>query len=338
MAKGLDIGTCFLVCASKDPKDPKSEIQINSVRDAFLDIEAEQSVLNMLKMSNISYVPGSDNNVFITGDSALSMANMFKKEARRPLSKGIISAGDLDAERILVTLIKSILKEPVVENEVCYYSIPAKPVDRENINITYHEEILRRIISNCGYKAVSLNEAAAIVYANCGKSGFTALCSSIGAGMCNTSIVYKTLIGSSWSISTAGDWIDENAAKAVGSTATRLMSIKEKGINLLDPLEGDQKYLREREAIIVYYKNLIRNIIESVKREYKKDNSKIELPEDIPWIISGGTSLAKNFIELFKIEVNKVKDSLPVRVSVVTSASDPLNDVAKGLLIAAMND
>jgi actin-like ATPase involved in cell morphogenesis len=338
MAKGLDIGTCWLVCASKDPKNPQAEIQINSVRDAFLDVEAEPSTLNMLKMSNISYVPGADNNVFITGDSALSMANMFKREARRPLSKGIISAGDLDAEKILITLIKSILKEPAVENEICYFSVPAKPVDRENINIIYHEEILKRIINGCGYKAVSLNESAAIVYANCEKSDFTAICSSLGAGMCNTSIVYKTLLGSSWSISTAGDWIDNNAAIAVGSTATRLMSVKEKGINLLDPTEGDPKYLREREALIVYYKNLIRNILESVKREYKKDNSKIELPNDIPWVISGGTSLAKNFIELFKTEVNKVKGSLPVRVSEVVAARDPLNDVAKGLLIAAMND
>ena len=114
MAKGLDIGTCWLVCASKDPKNPQSEVQINSVRDAFLDIEAEQSVLNMLKMSNISHISGEDNNVYIIGESALSMANLFKREARRPLSKGIIAAGDLDAEKILVTLIKSILKEPAV--------------------------------------------------------------------------------------------------------------------------------------------------------------------------------------------------------------------------------
>lgn len=336
MAKGLDIGTCFLVCASKDPKDSKSEIQINSVRDAFLDIEAEQSVLNMLKMSNTSFIQEKDD-IYIIGETALSMANMFKREARRPLSKGIISAGELDAEKVLAILLKSILKEPKVEKEVTYFSVPAKPVDRA-LDIVYHEAMFKKIIESFGYRAVAMNEAAAIVYANCEKENFTALSTSCGAGMINTSLLYQTMIGMSFSISTAGDWIDDSAAKAVGTTATRIMTVKEKGIDLLNTSEGDPKYLREREAIAIYYKNLINRIIASVKNEFKKDQSTIELPNQIPWIISGGTSLAKNFIELFKIEFNKVKIDFPINISEIRAAADPLNDVAKGLLIAAMND
>jgi hypothetical protein len=183
-----------------------------------------------------------------------------------------------------------------------------------------------------------MNEAAAIVYANCSTSGFTAMSSSFGAGMVNTAIVYQTMVGMSFSLSRSGDWIDSSAAKAVGKTATQMMVIKEMGVNLLDPTEGDPKYIREREAIIIYYKNLIRSILDGVRREFKKDNSKITLPSDIPWVVSGGTSKAKNFLELFKQEFEKERATFPLNISEIRMASDPLNDVAKGLLIAAMND
>jgi hypothetical protein len=336
MAKGLDIGTSFLVCASKDPKNPQSEIQINSVRDAFLDIEAEQSVLNMLKMSNTSFIQEKEY-IYIIGETALSVANMFKREARRPLSRGIISAGELDAEKVLIILLKSILKEPSVEKEVCYYSVPAKPIDRD-VDIIYHEAIFKKIIESLGYKAVSMNESAAIVYANCELEEFTALASSWGAGMINTSLLFRTMVGMSFSISRAGDYIDSSAAKSVDTTATRIMTLKEKGVDLLDPNVGDPKYIREREAIIFYYRNLINQVINGIKKEFKKDQATIELPAQIPWIISGGTSRALNFLEFFKQEFNKIRDTFPINISEIRMARDPMNDVAKGLLIAAMND
>jgi hypothetical protein len=79
-------------------------------------------------------------------------------------------------------------------------------------------------------------------------------------------------------------------------------------------------------------------VIDSIKREFKKDNGKIELPDQIPWIISGGTAKAKNFLEFFKQEFEKERDNFPISISEIRMASDPLGDVAKGLLIAAMND
>jgi hypothetical protein len=116
------------------------------------------------------------------------------------------------------------------------------------------------------------------------------------------------------------------------------MTVKERGVNLLKPEEGDPKYIREREAIVVYYRNLINQVINGIKKEFKKDQATIELPAQVPWIISGGTSKAINFIEFFNQEFNKVKDTFPISISEIRMARDPMNDVAKGLLIAAMND
>jgi hypothetical protein len=158
-----------------------------------------------------------------------------------------------------------------------------------------------------------------------------------GAGMTNTALVYRTIVGMNFSVSKCGDWLDSSAATAVGKTATQIMTIKEKGINLLNPEDGDPKYIREREALIVYYRNLIHYVIDSIKKEFKKSNGSIELPDSIPWIISGGTAKAKNFLEFFKQEFDKVKDGFPINISEIRMANDPLNDVAKGLLIAAMN-
>ena len=77
MAKGLDIGTMNIVCASKDVKNLQTEIQINSVRDAFLDMEADPTVLNMLKMGNVSFIQ-EDSHIYVLGETAINMANLFK--------------------------------------------------------------------------------------------------------------------------------------------------------------------------------------------------------------------------------------------------------------------
>jgi actin-like ATPase involved in cell morphogenesis len=336
MAKGLDVGTGNLVAATKDPGNKEAQVKVDSIRDVFLDIEYDPSHINMLKMSNISYVVEGDS-IFIVGEPAMNIANLLKREARRPLSKGVISAGELEAEKMLMILLRSILKDPQVEDEVVYYSIPGNPVNSD-MDVLYHKEMFRKMIEKYGYKATAMNEAAAIVYSNCAAEGFTALSSSFGAGMVNTALLFQTMVGMSFSMQNSGDWIDSSAAKAVGSTATRIMSIKERGVNLLDPTEGDPRQLREREAIVVYYRNLISLMIDSVKKEFKKGSGSIELPDSIPWVVSGGTALAKNFLKFFQQEFDRVRDTFPINISEIRMANDPLNDVAKGLLIAAMND
>jgi hypothetical protein len=336
MSFGLDIGTSFLVSATKDSKNDDSPVEVKSIRDAFLDVDADQSIINMLKMSNFSYIQEEDN-IYIIGEPALSIANLLKREVRRPLSQGVISSGEYDAEKMLIILLKDILKKPSYDNEPVFFSIPAESIDKD-MDVVYHEAIFKKIIESFGYRAVSMNEAAAIVYSNCASNGFTAMSSSLGAGMVNTALVYQTMVGMAFSISRSGDYIDQSAAKAVGSTATRLMSIKEKGVNLLDPTDGNSKQMREREAIIVYYRNLIHYVINSVKKEFKKEDNKVELPDEIPWIISGGTAKAKNFLEFFKREFEKERNSFPIGISEIRMANDPLGDVAKGLLIAALND
>jgi hypothetical protein len=60
------------------------------IRDAFLDLDMEAK--RSLKMSKVDFIE-QDGTLIVIGDSALTMANLFKREARRPLSRGVISAG-----------------------------------------------------------------------------------------------------------------------------------------------------------------------------------------------------------------------------------------------------
>ena len=155
--------------------------------------------------------------------------------------------------------------------------------------------------------------------------------------MVNTALVYQTLVGMSFSTVKSGDHIDSGASHATGNTASKIMAIKEQGVDLLNPEAGDPKHTREREAIAVYYKNAIHNAVESIKNEFKKTKGAVEISDPVTWVVSGGTSKAINFIPFFIQEFESMKKGFPIPVKEIRHASDPLNDVAKGLLVAAMN-
>jgi actin-like ATPase involved in cell morphogenesis len=338
MAKGIDIGTCFLVGASYTDGTEMASVNIRSIRDTFLDMDNETPLRNMLKMNKVPFIE-KDDTLYVLGDSALPIANILKKEVRRPLAQGVISSGEREAEKILILLLKEVIGAPQQEGEVVYYSVPAAPIDKD-ADIVYHEAMFKKILESFGYRAVAMNEAAAVVYSNASEEMFSALGLSFGAGMTNAALLYRTVPGMKFSVARGGDWIDAGAAKATSRTSAHIMTIKEQGIDLLDPTKNDkgevlgEKNLREREAVVVYYRNLIHYVVENIKKEFRKSESSVQIDAPIPIIVSGGTAKAGNFLPFFKQEFSKIKD-FPFEVSEIRMAGDPLSDVAKGLLIAA---
>ena len=331
MSIGCDIGTCFLVSASQDNN---RQIQYKTIRDAFIDMENEPQTKQMLKLSHTNFIETEDK-IYVIDSAAVTISNIFKKEARRPLSKGVISPGELEAEKILLVLIENILGKATVPNETCFYSIPGNPIDH-SMDVVYHAAMFSKLIGSLGYKPISLNEAAAISYSNAAKENFSSLSLSFGAGLVNVCLMFQTMVGMSFSIVGSGDFLDEAVARATGTTASRAQIIKERGLNLLDPSEGDPKTFREREAFVIYYKSLILRVLDSIKNEFLKHRD-IDLPSSVPIILSGGISLAKGFKDLFEAGFNSVKDKFPFLISEIRMATDPLNAVAQGLLVAAMN-
>lgn len=324
---GLDIGTMNIVSARK----VESKTVTIAVRDAFLDLEADAK--RSLRMSNVDYIrkEGSDD-IIVIGEGALTMANLFKREARRPLSRGVISAGELDAQWILSQLIKRVIGVPRTAREFCFYSVPAEPVDNPGQDIVYHTEVFRKILDEHGYLGQPTNEAMAIIFSQCAQEKFSGLSASFGSGMVNVALAYQANAGMEFALSRAGDWIDQQAARAIGKTASQMCAIKERGLDLRKP-EG-----REQQALATYYRSVIEYCFQRITTEFKKVANTIDLPEAVPLVVSGGTTKAGGFMDLVEEEFEKVRRKFPIEISEVRHATNPLTAVAEGLLVLAQEE
>ena len=321
----IDVGTMNLVSARRTSKG----IETRRMRDAFLDLPSESK--KMLRLSGVSYVDRGDE-ILILGDAALDTANIFGREARRPLSGGLVSATESDSLEVLGLLVQNVLGAPKEQGEHCYFSVPAAPVDLVGRDVVYHKGIFDRIVTECGYTAHSGNEAMAIIYAETAKEGFSGIAISFGSGMSNVALAMNTIEGLAFSIGRGGDWIDSGASKSVGSTQARMCSTKEKGFDLNNPENRDQ------EALAFYYKNLIEYVLDQIALQFKTIEGKFSLPKPVPIVISGGTSLAGGFLDFFTKVFEKKRKKFPINVSEIRAASDPLNAVAHGLLIQALQE
>lgn len=323
---GLDVGTMNFVSARRT----SSKVSTSRIRNAFIDLPPENK--RMLKISNTSYVE-IDNKLLVVGDEALETANLFNREARRPMSGGILASGEIDAQQVIGLMMKHILGDPRKPQEKCCYSVPAAAVDVMGSNITYHSKILGKILNEIGYSAEPVNEALAVIYSDGAKSNFSGLGISFGSGMTNVCLSYNAMSALEFSVARGGDWVDSGAAKAIGTTSAKICSIKESGIDITNP-SG-----RESEALAVYLENLIDYSISAVISQFTKSKNEISIPKPIPIIISGGTSLAKGFLEKFSERFEQYRARFPVPISEIRAAQDPMTAVATGLLVyAGMED
>jgi hypothetical protein len=96
---------------------------------------------------------------------------------------------------------------------------------------------------------------------------------------------------------------------------------------------------RDEEALALYIRALIKYVLENIAIQFKKVQSSLNLPEPIPFIVSGGTSRAGGFMEVFNEEFDAVKKrGFPIQISEVRAAKDPMTSVAEGLLVLAMEE
>jgi hypothetical protein len=323
---GADIGTMNLVSARRTEKG----VATKRMRDVFLDLPI--SVRKRLILAKTSFVE-RDDEVLLLGDAAMEIANVFGREARRPLAGGLISPSETESLEVLGLLVREVLGEPAEEGEICYFSVPAPPIDRPEKDIIYHQGVFERIIEECGYEPYASNEAMAIVFSECAAEDFSGVAMSFGSGMTNVALAINTIEGLSFSVARGGDWIDRGAAENFeGSTQARMCAIKEAGVDLMAP-EG-----REQEAISFYYKALINYALDEIAKRFREVQGRFALPKPIPIVVSGGTSLATGFMELFDKVFKRKRKRFPIEVSEIRQATEPLNAVAYGLLIQAIQE
>jgi len=322
---GLDCGTMNFVSARKTGKN----IGIKRIRDVFLDLQPEHK--RMLKLSNTSYVE-LDGNLLVIGDAALDCANLFNKEARRPMSGGILNPGEVDAQRVVGLMMREVLGSPAVSQEKCCYSVPALALDVRGSDVTYHRMILGKILRELGYAAEPVNEGLAIVFSECAAENFSGIGISFGSGMTNICLAYNALPALEFSVRRCGDWVDDSSAQTVGSTAGKMCAPKDSGIDINSPAN------REQEAIAFFVESLIDYALKGIIDHFHHVKKEILVPREVPIVVSGGTSLAGGFLEKFKARFSALERGFPVRISEIRHAADPMTAVATGLLMFSQMD
>ncbi len=324
--KGVDIGTAFI----KSAQEVKGKVIVKSLRNAFSELEHTAFTKKLLDNSNIKYIVKEDK-LYVVGDEALEFANIFKKETRRPLSKGIISATEEDALPMVELLIKSVVGESIYNGETIYYSIPSNPLDAD-FNIIYHERILNGFLKSLGYKPKPINEGEAVILSELANEGFSGLGLSFGAGMVNVCLSFMSVPMLNFSLTKAGDWIDQQVAIVVNETASRVSSIKESSFDL----SKQEGWTKTEKVLSIYYTYLIEYVIENIKQEFSKQKVVPRLTKPISIVLSGGTSLSQGFADRFRQILEQLK--FPVPVGEIKMASQPLKSVSKGALIAAIDE
>lgn len=323
--KGLDVGTANLLSAVQDYE---GNVIIKAQRNAFIDIEQNDFTRNMLTKMDVQYVV-LNNRMVVIGDPAFDLANIYNRETRRPMQDGMISPKEADALPIERLLIDRLLGSPNLQNEVCYYSVPADPIDFE-MNVIYHKGIFNELLRKLGYKPKDIIEGHCVVLAELDEDDFTGIGISCGGGMFNICVAYRTLPALSFATTRGGDWIDRNVAKVLGIKASRATAIKEKGVDLRNPRT------REEQAIDLYYRELIRYALQEIKKRFESSENMPQFPDPVDMVFAGGTSKIGGFIDVVRDELTRIQFPIPIKQ--VRRADDPFTSVARGSLVAAAAD
>lgn len=327
---GLDVGTSFLVAGRFNNG---GTIDFVKVRDCFLHIPYKTPINKTMLRRGLDdrqapYIEQPDG-FYVLGEDAFTMANERHQDTRRPMSRGVLSPKEKAAFPILKELISLVIREPKHKKERLVFSVPAKPIDADFDQI-FHSDMVRSFIVSKGYDPQPMNEAEALAYSELLEEGLTGIAISCGAGMMNIAVMSSGDPVVSFSTSRAGDWVDTQAA--IATDMTRSLVQQEKEGNTLDLMNPDPNN-QIHQAIAVYYGNLLVYTLENIAHDLERSPALPKFKDPIPLVVGGGTSLPKGFIKKFQQALSTV--NMPVEISKVRHAADPLHAVTNGLTLAA---
>lgn len=330
MAKGLDVGTSYIVLSTETPNG----IEYKDFRDAFYVIKPTTPVATKMIEKGLAgkiFIKDNDGSFIILGKDALEKAVERNDTAKRPMYRGVVSAKEKDAKKILAFILKEVVKTSSEPNEKLVFCVPAQPVDQEDddFDVGYHEDIVKTILNECGYEAKAINEAEALCYAELENDEYTGIGISCGAGMTNVCVMLNGEPTVLFSTTKSGDWIDRMSAVATGEPDSVVQAEKEGGIFKI----GEHSDNAILSAVSSYYERLIDYTTKQLSFALTNHKSLPKFKNPLTIVVAGGTSLANGYVETFsqKLEEN----GFPIKIKVVKHADDPLHAVSKGCLIAS---
>jgi nucleoid DNA-binding protein len=320
---GLDVGTSRIVLANGELQNIKTATQLN----AFVTVPYSKFTENILKQNKISYqLNGRE--ILVFGNESEKFANSFNVEARRPMYNGLLNPNEAHGWAVIQAIIQMLVKKSENQAAMLCFSVPGAPRGGE-ANLVYHEGMLRNFLDSLGYKSKSVNEGLSVVFSELEKDNFTGIGISCGGGMCNVCFAFMSVPVFSFSISKAGDYIDNSVAAVTSEVATRIRVVKEESLDLSRPPRD--KY---ENAMHIYYEEVILTLVEALRTEISEARNMPKLDRPIPIVLSGGTAKPKGFLQKFDKMFRQI--DFPIKVSEVRVSEDPLTATARGCYIAAL--
>lgn len=331
MAKGLDVGTSFIVLASEGTK---GKVAYKDFRDAFYVIKPATPIATKMiekGLTGKTFVKDADGSFILLGKDAIEKAVERNESAKRPMFKGVVSSKEKDARRILTYILKEVAGKPSTDGEKLVFCVPAQPIDQEDddFDVGYHEDVIVKLLTEVGYSPRAINEAEALCYSELEKDDYTGVCLSWGAGMVNVCVMLNGEPVVKFSTTKSGDWIDRMAAVATGETDSIVQAEKENGEFTVGQPNDNQVLA----AVSAYYDRLIDYTTKQLAAAMEDHKSVPKFKDPLPIVVAGGTSKANGFVEMFAKKLTDNGFTLPVKE--VRHAADPLHAVARGCLIAA---
>lgn len=322
---GLDIGTSHIVAAQSKRNYAETIQELN----AFFTVPNAKFAREILNQKKITYYE-QGNQYYIFGYAAESFANMFNTNTRRPMKDGFLTPNEVDGLSVIKAIMNSLIQKPQKFGETLCFVIPGEPLNGTG-SVMYHESMIKNFIGSLGYSPLSINEGMAVSISELSEDDYSGIGVSMGGGMCNVCFSYLSFPVITYSLQMAGDYIDSMVGTAVGEPATKIKVVKEEELDLTrEPAD------RIITALHIFYDELIFKLLQSLQRVLTSTENIPKIKAPIPIILSGGTAMPKGCREKFENMLKNV--NLPVEISAVRLAEDPLNAPAKGALIMALTE
>nr|WCC90915.1 magnetosome protein Mad28-1 [Desulfobacteraceae bacterium] len=320
---GLDIGTSHIVVATVENND----VSIKNELNAFYPVELSKITNKTLQAQGVPFFE-YENQCYTLGYASQHFANIFHSSLRRPISGGIVSSNEHEGIQVIQAIIESILPRPVNFAEALCFGVPGEPLEGSG-SVVYHTEVLKRYIGSLGYRPIPVNEGMAVVMSELEDESYTGIGISFGGGMCNVCLSYLSVPVITFSIRKGGDYVNQKAGESVGEPETKMKLIKEEELDL-----SQKPSDRYHMALHIFYEDMITSLIKSLQKVISASDRVPRLYQPIPIILSGGSVIPNGFLDKFNRFLKQ--NPLPIEISRVGIAANPLETTARGALKVAL--